>query len=235
MLETKTITYRDGETHLTGFLAADPAAGQRPGVLVVHGGAGLDDHAKGRARRLAALGLVAFACDMYGEGVMGNRERVMGCISQFRNDPHSLFRRTQAGIEVLKAHPLIDGRIAAVGYCFGGMTVLELARSGADLLGVVSVHGSLETKRRAEPGSIKCKILVLHGALDPHVPLSHLHSFEEEMIRSGADWQLFMYGAAMHGFTHEAAIGQQPGVAYHALTDTRSFEAIRSFLAELFS
>src|SRR5215470_7861792 len=92
MLETKTITYRDGETHLTGFLAADPAAGQRPGVLVVHGGAGLDDHAKGRARRLAALGLVAFACDMYGEGVMGNRERVMGCISQFRNDPPSLIR-----------------------------------------------------------------------------------------------------------------------------------------------
>src|SRR5262249_54912473 len=141
----------------------------------------------------------------------------------------------EEGREAVEGDPLIDGGIAAVGYCFGGMTVLELARSGADLLGVVSVHGSLETKRPAESGSIKCKILVLHGALDPHVPLPHLHSFEEEMIRSGADWQLFMYVTAMHGFTHDAAIGQQPGGAYPALTDTRSFEAIRSFLAELFS
>jgi dienelactone hydrolase len=178
MIKTETITYSDGGTSLTGYLAADPAADRRPGILVVHGGAGLDDHARGRARQFASLGFIAIACDMYGDGVMGNRDRVMGCITQLRNDLPSLCRRAQAGIEVLKAHPSIDGRIAAVGYCFGGMTVLELARGGADLLGVVSVHGSLETRRPAEPGSIKCKILALHGALDPHVPLSHVHSFE---------------------------------------------------------
>ena len=119
MIETKNITYSDRGTSLTGFLAADPAADRRPGILVVHGGAGLDDHAKGRACQLADLGFIAIACDMYGDGVMGNRDRVMGCITRFRSDPPSLCRRAQAGIEVLKAHPSIDGRIAAVGYCFG--------------------------------------------------------------------------------------------------------------------
>jgi dienelactone hydrolase len=210
VIETRTVPYRDGETSLTGFLAADSGGGVRPGILIVHGGAGLDEHARRRARQFADLGFTACACDMYGEGVMGNRERVMGSITRFRDDPSSLCRRAMAGIEILRSHPLVDGRTAAVGYCFGGMTVLELARSGIDLFGVVSVQGGLETKRPAEAGSIKCKILALHGALDPHVTLTHVNSLQEEMIRSGADWQLFIYGSAMHGFTHETAAGQQP-------------------------
>lgn len=122
----------------------------------------------------------------------------------------------------------------AVGYCFGGMTVLELARSGAALAGAVSVHGSLETPRPAEPSAVQGKILVCHGALDPHVPMTQVTAFTEEMKHAGVDYQLLIYGSAMHGFTHETAAGQQPGVAYHALTDARSSAAIGAFLGEIF-
>jgi len=233
-MQTKAIGYRDGDTELTGFLAWDDAGKhRRPGILVVHGGAGLDNHAKGRARRLADLGFVVFACDMYGNGVAGNRERVMARITELRSDPAKLCQRARAGIDVLAAQPGVDGRIAAVGYCFGGMTVLELARSSADLAGVISVHGSLDTSRPAQPGSVKAKILVCHGALDPHVPMKHVSAFVEEMNRAGADWQVIIYGGAMHGFTHEAG-PYVPGVAYHAPSDVRSAALMQSFFLELF-
>jgi len=236
MIEATEVPYNDGDTQLRGLLAWDPnSPGPRPGILVVHGGAGLDDHAKGRARRLAELGYVAFACDMYGEGVSGNRERVMQCITKFQRDRAALSARAKPGLEVLKSHPQVNGQLAAVGYCFGGMTVLEIARSGGDLAGVVSVHGSLETPVPAQPGTIRARVLVLHGALDPHVPMTHVSAFAQEMIHAGADWQLIMYGGAMHGFTHENATGQQPGVAYHAPSDARSSIAIKNFLAEIFA
>jgi dienelactone hydrolase len=234
MIETERVTYRDGDTALTGFLALDGTPGRRPGILVVHGGAGLDDHARGRAVRLAGWGFVAFACDMYGESVAGNREKVIELIMEFRRDRTKLCQRAEAGINVLKSHPLVDRRLGAVGYCFGGMTVLELARSGTNLAGVVSVHGSLETTRPAQRGDIQAKILVCHGALDPHVPMTHVIGFAEEMTRAEADWQLVIYGEAMHGFTHETARGQQTGVAYHEQTDRRSSTAIQTFLNELF-
>jgi dienelactone hydrolase len=235
MIESQTVPYRDRGTVLNGFLAWDTArTGRRPGVLVVHGGAGLDDHARGRTLRFAEWGFVAFACDMYGEGVAGNRERVIQRITELRGNPATLNQRTQAGLDILSQHPSVDGRLAAVGYCFGGMTVLELARSGAKLAGVVSVHGALETTRPAEPGAIQTKILVCHGALDPHVPMTHVAAFAQEMIRAGADWQLIIYGGAMHGFTHENAKGNQPGVAYHAQSDLRSSLAIQMFLREVF-
>ena len=235
MIETQAVPYRDGDTALNGLFAWDAAQdGPRPGILVVHGGAGLDDHARGRARRLAEWGFVVFACDMYGEGVAGNRERTVQRITELRRDPAVLCRRAQAAIDVLRSHQTIDGRLAAVGYCFGGMTVLELARSGASLAGAVSVHGSLETSRPAPPATMNAKILVCHGALDPHVPMTAVTAFTEEMTRAGADWQLFIYGGAMHGFTHESATGQQPGVAYHAPSDARSAKAIQTFLGELF-
>src|SRR6478735_6893270 len=124
-LETEQIVYRDGDARLTGFLAIDAArAGKRPGVVVVHGGAGLDDHARGRARRFAESGYVALACDMYGEGVTGNRERIMRHIGDLRSNRAALTRRVQAAIDVLSSRPDVDGRIAAVGYCFGGMITL---------------------------------------------------------------------------------------------------------------
>jgi len=217
------------------FVYDDMLQDRRPGILVVHGGAGLDAHAEGRAQRLAELGHVVFACDMYGDGVAGDRQRVMSCINELRADRRRLCERAQAGIDVLASHPQVDGRVAAVGYCFGGMTVLELARNGFDLAGVVCVHGSLSTTRPAQPGSVKPRILVCHGALDPHSPPAHVVAFIEEMNHAAVDWQLIVYGGAMHGFTHETATGQTPGVLYHAPSDVRSSAAIQRFLGDLFS
>jgi dienelactone hydrolase len=232
--QTKEIQYRDGDTELAGQLVWDDTQkDRRPRILVVHGGAGLDEHAKGRARRFAELGFVVFACDMYGAGVAGNRERIMARLMEFRSDRAKLFVRARAGLEVLAAQPFVDGRIAAVGYCFGGMTVLELARSGAGLAGVVSVHGSLDTPQLASAGNVKAKILVCHGAIDPHVPMAQVTAFVEEMNGAGADWQLIAYGGAMHGFTHETG-PYLPGVAYNALADARSTASIREFFAEIF-
>ncbi|MBS2029672.1 MAG: dienelactone hydrolase family protein [Deltaproteobacteria bacterium] len=234
-IQTKSIAYRDGDVALTGHLAWDGAgASKRPGILVVHGGAGLDSHAKSRTEKFAAMGFVALACDMFGDGVAGERQRVMAKIMELRSDRAKLCNRALAGIDVLRAHPSVDGRVAAVGYCFGGMSVLELARSGADVLGVVSVHGSLETSKPAETGAVKAKILVCHGALDPHVPLAQVSAFMEEMNRATVDWQLIAYGGAVHGFTHNGPPSTTPGVAYHAPTDARSTQAIRDFFGELF-
>ena len=233
-IQTETIAYSDGDTRLTGVLACgDPTGAKRPGVLVIHGGAGLDDHAKGRARRLAEHGFVTFACDMYGDGVAGNRERVMARIKELREEPGRLCRRAMAGLDVLASHPLVNGRFAAIGYCFGGMTVLELARSGAQLAGVASIHGTLHTTNPAKPGAIQSKILVCHGALDPHVPVTQVNAFIDEMNVAQADWQLIVYGRALHGFTHENGPAI-PGVAYDAAADARSSEAALTFFRELF-
>jgi dienelactone hydrolase len=230
----RTVTYHDQETALTGLLAWDDAVGDPlPGLLLVHGGAGLDDHAKGQARRYAAHGYAVLACDMFGEGVAGNRERLMPCLTGLRDDPQRLTRRAQAGLTALTGCPEADRRFAAIGFCFGGLAVLTLARSGADVRGVVSIHGSLATVKPAEPGAVRAKVLACHGALDPHVPLTDVVAFAEEMDHAAADWQLIMYGGAMHGFTHEHATpGAIPGVAYDAPADRRSFDAALAFLAE---
>jgi dienelactone hydrolase len=231
---TRVVTYHDQETALTGVLAWNEAARTPlPGLLLVHGGAGLDDHAKGQARRYAEHGYLVLACDMFGDGVAGNRERVIACLTGLRDDPDRLVRRAQAGLTALAGCPEADGRFAAVGFCFGGLTVLTLARAGAGLMGVVSMHGSLATARPAEPGAVKARVLACHGALDPHVPMADVASFAAEMNHAGADWQLIMYGGAMHGFTHEHAVpGAMPGVAYDEAADRRSFLAARTFLAE---
>jgi dienelactone hydrolase len=235
-ITTRPLPYQDGDVPLTGFLAWDETwQDRRPGILIAHGGAGLDDHARAQAQRYAALGFVVLACDMFGDGFAGDRERVMACIMGLRDDPQRLSQRGNAGLMALAGRPEVDGRLGAIGFCFGGMAVLGLARVGADLTGVVSIHGSLATPRPAEPGSVKAKVLVCHGALDPHVPIAHVTAFIEEMTRAGADWQLVVYGGAMHGFTHKDAVtGGTTGVAYHALSDERSFDATRRFLAEIF-
>jgi dienelactone hydrolase len=232
-LKEAPIDYRDGGAELTGLFVWDGSELRRPGVLVVHGGAGLDDHAKGRARQLAELGLLVFACDMYGKAVIGDRECMMSCIQELVADRDKIARRAQAGVEVLSSHPLLHGKVAAVGYCFGGRAVLELARSGADLAGAISVHGSLASAQPASPGGVKAKVLVCHGALDPHIPTAQLTGFIDEMKSAGADFQLIVYGGAMHGFTHDVGL-QGPGVAYHPVSDKRSFHAIKAFLAEIF-
>ena len=235
-LTIEPVDYKDEPTTLHGLLMWDDTPrDRRPGILVVHGGAGLDEHAKGRARRFAESGFVALACDMYGEGVVGNRERIIRCILDFQAEPLRFCRRAQPALDLLRSHPQVDGRLGAVGYCFGGMAVLELARGGLELKGVVSVHGSLATSQPAKPGAINAKILVCHGALDPHVPTAQVTGFADEMNGVGADYQLIVYGGAMHGFTHETATGQQPGVAYHATSDARSSRAILCFFDEIFT
>ena len=233
--------YNDLDTPLTGVLCRDESLpGARPGVLVIHGGAGLDEHARGQARRYAALGYAVFACDMFGDGVAGDRDRVIGCLRTLRDNPRLMVRRARAGLAVLSRCPDTDsgvgGRVAAIGFCFGGMVALALARSGEPMAGAVSVHGSLGTSEPAQPGAVRTRVLVCHGALDPHVPLSDVTAFADEMNSAGADWQLIMYGGALHGFTHSAAApGAVPGVAYDPAADRRSFSATSGFLADVFA
>ena len=252
VIVVRDLPYDDLGLPLAGLFCWDEAQdGPRPGILLIHGGAGLDAHARDQARRYAALGYAVLACDMFGPEVAGNRERVMACLLALRDDPALLVRRARAGLTALAGCPEAGGRMAAVGFCFGGMAALALARAGTDLAGpdlagaelagAVSIHGSLATSRPAQPamtqpGAVTARILVCHGAADPHVPLSDVTAFAEEMNRAGADWELVMYGRAMHGFTHQQAVsgapGALPGVAYDKLADERSFAAPRTFLAE---
>jgi dienelactone hydrolase len=264
-IATRELRYADQDTPLTGFLCWNPAPGRpAPGVLLIHGGAGLDDHARQQARRYAALGYTVLAADMYGDGVAGDRERVMTALLALRDDPAALVRRGAAGLTALAvcpetagpetagpatagphtagphtAGPQTAGRetaapgLAAVGFCFGGLAALALARSGqSDLAAVVTMHGSLATATPAAPGAVGARLLVCHGAQDPHVPMTDVTAFAAEMTAAGADWQVNMYGSAMHGFTHQHAVpGAQPGVAYDLAADKRSFAAASDFLA----
>jgi dienelactone hydrolase len=237
VIAVRDLPYDDLGLPLAGLLCWDEARdGPRPGLLLIHGGAGLDAHAREQARRYVALGYAVLACDMFGPGVAGNREQVMACLLTLRDDPALLVRRARAGLTALAGCPEAGGRLAAVGFCFGGMAALALGRAGTNLAGVVSIHGSLVTGRPARSGAVTARILVCHGAADPHVPLSDVTAFAEEMNQAGADWQLVMYGRAMHGFTHRdavpGALGTMPGVAYDQLADERSFAATRAFLAD---
>jgi dienelactone hydrolase len=229
--------YRDQDTPLTGVLCRDESVpGARPGILLIHGGAGLDEHAREQARRYAALGYVVLACDMYGDGVAGDRDRIISCATALRDNPALTVRRAQAGLAALSGSPGVDGRAAAIGFCFGGMVALTLARAGEPIAGAVSIHGSLATSSRAQPGAVRARVLACHGALDPHVPPGDVTAFAEEMNDAAADWQLIMYGGAVHGFTHAHAVpGAVPGVAYDPRADSRSFTAACGFLAEIFA
>jgi dienelactone hydrolase len=232
-LTIQEIHYSDGADKLKGLLVRNGDSSHlSPGILVVHGGAGLDSHAEQQARRFAALGYIAFACDMYGEAVVGRRDRILACIGELRADRQRLCRRAQAGLDVLATQPQVAPRIAVVGYCFGGLVALELARGGMNLDAVVSVHGSLTTAQAAQAGTVKARILACHGARDPHSPPAQVSAFIDEMNQASADWQLVVYGGAMHGFTHQDARGQTPGVLYDARADTRSSADIRVFLED---
>ena len=207
----------------TGTTSCPPA----PGLLLVHGGAGLDEHARDQARRYAELGFTVLAADMY--GITGDREQIMATVLALRDDPALLVRRGTAGLTALAGCAEADGVCGAAGFCFGGMAVLTLARSGAALKAVVSVHGTLATTAPAEPGTMRARVLVCHGAADPHVPMSQVVAFTEEMRAADADWQLIMYGRAVHGFTHRQP-SQIPGVAFDADADRDSFAAASAFL-----
>jgi dienelactone hydrolase len=212
----------------------NPDLRANPGVLLVHGGAGLDAHAREQAARIAELGYAVFACDMYGEGIVGDRARVLAAIGELTGSRDRMCRRAGAGLDVLTAHPAVSGVRAAVGYCFGGTAVLTLARAGVDLPGVVSVHGGLRTTEPATAGSVRARVLVSHGGADPHVPPSDVVAFTAEILAAQADWQLLVHAGAQHGFTHRHAVpGDVAGVAFDPTADSRTFDALRVFLGEL--
>ncbi|AUS99723.1 dienelactone hydrolase [Nostoc sp. CENA543] len=236
-LQTKTIEYKDGNTVLEGYLAYDDAIkGKRPGVLVVHEWDGLQSYAKRRTEQLAKMGYVAFAADIYGKGIRPKTTEESGKQATIYRQNRPLLRsRANAGLKALQSNPLTDvKRIAAIGYCFGGGTVLELARSGANIAGVVSFHGNLDTPNPGDAKNIKAKVLVLHGADDPFIPETQLKAFETEMRQGNVDWQLISYGRTVHSFTNPDAKGEIKGAEYNPIADQRSWQAMQQFFAEIF-
>ena len=237
-IETRTLEYRQGDTRLVGYLAyPKDLKAARPGVLVVHEWMGLNDYAKRRAEQLAELGYVALAADIYGDGKIAADTQEAGALAgQYKKDRALLRARVAAGLAALKAQPHVaSNQLAAIGYCFGGTTVLELARSGADVAGVVSFHGGLDSPAPQDARNIRGKVLALHGADDPYVPADQVAAFEQEMSAGSVDWQLIAYGGAVHGFTNPAnGSDNQKGVAYNAKADQRSWLAMQQFFAELF-
>ena len=236
----KPVSYSDAEVKLEGFhIYDDSVTGPRPAVLVIHQWMGITDHEKQRARMLAELGYNVFAADIYGVGVRPASPAEAGKEAGKYKKDRSLFRsRLQAGLEVLRKDERTEpGKIAAIGFCFGGTAVLELARAGTDLAGVVSFHGGLDAAEgvAAKKGGIPAKVLVLHGAVDPYVPAEQVAAFEKEMNEAAADWQLVAYGSAVHAFTQRGA-GDDPskGAAYHEMADRRSWIAMKSFFDEIF-
>ena len=237
-MKTTDIEYRDGALTCRGFLAYDETkAGRRPGVLVVHEAFGLGKHAMDRAKMLAGLGYVAFAADMFGDRMQVTElPKAIEIITDLLGNPPKLLARADAALEVLRQRPEVDAaRLGGIGFCFGGSTVLQLARSGADLKGVVSFHGALSTKAPAKAGSVKAGILSCTGADDPMIPADQVVAFEEEMRAAKADWQVIQYGNTLHSFTNPEADGSlNPAILYNEKTDKRSWAAMRDFFQEKF-
>ena len=234
-MNSRPVDYHEGDTALQGFFASasDSAA---PGVLVCHTWAGQGDFEDGVARSLADLGYSALAAAVYGKGVRGsNPEENSALLQPMLDDRELLLRRLTAGIDCLRAQPEVDAtRVAVIGFCFGGLCALDVARSGADVRGVVSFHGLLGSPG-APSGPVSAKVLALHGWDDPLAPPEDALSFTREMTAAGADWQLHAYGGIVHAFTNPNASDAENGMLYSDVAASRAFAAMRSFLAEVFS
>ena len=236
-MQTRDLDYAADGATLRGFLAFNEAAIPRPGVLVFHEGLGLGDFAMEKARQLAALGYVAFAADMFGERRQAkNLQEVATIVGGLRAEPERLRARALAALATLAALPQVDReKLAAIGFCFGGSVVLEMARAGAELKAVVSFHGVLATKLPAAEGQVNASVLVLTGAEDPLAPPDQVAAFEAEMRAAGvADWQVVSYGNTLHGFANPAADGSMMRTAmYHAQSDRRSWAAMKALFDEV--
>ena len=235
---SNTVGYLDGDVLLEAFFAFDDSlSGRRPAVLINHTWVGRDDFVAEKAVKLAELGYVGFAVDMYGKGVLGSSTEENAKLMQpFMDNRQMLQKRMHAALYAVKLLPWVDDRkIAAIGFCFGGLCSLDLARTGADLKGVVSFHGLLSASGNTQNNAFKAKILALHGHDDPMVPVEQVIAFEQEMTKAGADWQLHTYGHTMHAFTNPVANNPDFGTVYQPDADRRSWLAMENFLTEVFA
>ena len=236
-IKKKFIDYKDGENLLEGFMAWDEDANEsRPGILVGHAWAGRSKFECSKAEDLAKLGYVGFALDVYGKGIIGkNKEENAKLMTPFIEDRSILQRRLQLALNTLKEQNEVDAnKVASIGYCFGGLMSLDLARINAEIHGAVSFHGILSNSENTSNDEIKSRILVLHGWDDPMVPPDSVIGFTEEMKSRKADWQLHAFGGAMHAFTKKDANDPEHGMQYHKASDKRSWLLMQSFLEELF-
>lgn len=236
---TKDVEYKIGDVTLQGYIAYDNSnENKRPGILIVHQWKGLSDYEKKRAIQLAELGYFAFATDIYGKDVRPASPQDAGKEAGKYYADRNLFReRLNAGLNELKMQPMVDvNNIAAIGYCFGGSGALELARSGADIKGVISFHGGLKSANPDDAKNIKCKVLVQHGAIDPYVPEEDVIAFKKEMEDAKVDYVLTEYSGAVHSFTMESAGNDNSaGSAYNENADKRSWKAMQIFFDEIFT
>lgn len=236
-VQSKAVAYQDEDTQLTGFLYWDDAIqGARPGVLVIHEWWGLNDYAKKRAHMLAELGYVAFAADMYGQGQVTDKpDQARTWMQEVTADVEGWRARAALGLKQLKASGLVDGdRLAAIGYCFGGATVLQMSYANLPLKGVVSFHGALPAAPAEAKDKIGPKILVLHGQADSFVAPEVVTNFRNKLEEAGADWEMNTYGGVRHGFTNpDAASFGIENLVYDKVADERSWSRMQSFFAEI--
>lgn len=234
-IREQVIAYRDGDVELEGiFCCDDERPGPLPAVLIAHAWGGRDEFVARKAHRLAWHGYAAFALDMFGKGRRGQTvEECQALIGPFMGDRALLARRIQAAVATVRNLPQVDARrVAAIGFCFGGLCVLDLARSGADVRGVVSFHGLLPPNG-LPPKKIGAKVLVLHGNDDPMAPTEAVVALGKELTAAGADWQLHNYGGTMHAFTNPEANNAAFGTLYNAAADRRSWKSMLAFLEEV--
>ncbi len=237
-VQLKSVEYKDGGVALKGYFAWDDAlSGRRPGVIVVHEWWGLNDYAQKRARMLAELGYVAFAADMYGDGkVTTHAKQASQWKSQIASNIDHWQKRALLGLDILRKHEFVDPtRMAAIGYCFGGATVMQMAYTGADLSGVVSFHGSLPIPTKEQGAKTKASILIEHGNEDTFVPADHIDKFMASASAAGIDWQMTFHSRARHSFTNPKA-GRYgiEGLRYDERADRRSWEHMQVFFKEIF-
>jgi dienelactone hydrolase len=237
-LQTNPVDYKDGDTALEGYLAvAKNVQGKQPGILLVPDWMGVKEPYQKIADKLANMGYTAFVADIYGKGVRpGNNEEAAGLATKYKSDRKLFRQRVLAGLEELKKQPNVDhSKIAAIGYCFGGTAVLELARAGAPILGVVTFHGGLDSPNPDDGKNIKAKVLVLHGADDPFVKPPEIAAFQDELRKGNVDWQMVFYSDAVHSFTQpKAGTDKSKGNAYNEKADKRSWKAMEDFFGEIF-
>lgn len=236
-MKIQTVEYQDGSEVMEGYLVAHDDGKPRPVVLISHAWSGLSDFEEQKAHAIADLGYNAFAIDMYGKGRRGkNVEENKQLMTPFLDDRALLRRRIVAGLNAVRSMEVVDQqKIAAMGFCFGGLCVLDLARSGANIQGVVSFHGFLTPlPENLSSGLIKAKVLVLHGYEDPMVPPEQVVGLGTELTDAGVDWQVHAYGLTYHAFTNPQANDANGGKVYNPIANRRSWQALRNFLEELF-